>query len=374
MINAPCRQMRLIPASLVFLVGMMSMLTMGVASSMETHGLYEIEVPIADESKPARNKAMRAALLQVMIRLTGQRKLSNHPMINRILRHAERHVQQFRYRTEPDATSDESPSPADRLAFWVQFDPASVDKVLRKANIQPWGQIKPSILIWLAVKREEGRTLLGAGDNNDLQDVLHTRATERSVSIVLPLLDLDDLSRISETDVWGGSRERIIEASKRYTIDTVLVGRVLPSHTSPTRWLAHWELLGGDLIDNWTTRAEKPEGALRKGVDEAIDILVARYARSREESTADAVYDPITVTILDIRAVGDYARVQRYLEGLQPRINVYVTEADIDSMTFRLSMPGGQTKFDEMIGHGSTLVKMTTTIDPDDASRYRLLP
>nr|VFK59285.1 MAG: hypothetical protein BECKTC1821F_GA0114240_103118 [Candidatus Kentron sp. TC] len=365
--DTPYRRLRLIFASLCFLVGMVFPSVFETAHSAELHQLYEAAVPIADESESERNRAMKAALLKVLIRLSGQRKLASRTGMARILQHPERHVQQFRYRSERKATSDKSVSPASRLVFRVRFDSVSVNRLLREANIQTWGQFRPSILVWLVVEGGEGRVLLGAADASGLSDVLYASATERGASVILPLLDLDDRFLINETDVWNRVRERILKASERYATDTILVGRAFPSHS---HWQGHWEIRDDEMTDNWKTHADGIEGVLRKGLHGAIDILVARYARSEEESADDVAYDAVELTVLGIKTIGDYARVERYLNNLQSGIKVYVTEADVDRMSFRVLVSGGQTRFDRMIGHGATLAKM----DSHSTPMYQLLP
>nr|VFK37263.1 MAG: hypothetical protein BECKSD772F_GA0070984_101315 [Candidatus Kentron sp. SD]VFK42291.1 MAG: hypothetical protein BECKSD772E_GA0070983_101611 [Candidatus Kentron sp. SD]VFK80562.1 MAG: hypothetical protein BECKSD772D_GA0070982_11283 [Candidatus Kentron sp. SD] len=372
MIGIPCQQARRLLAGLCFLVGAASMSTYAAVDSDERHALYETEVPVANESESERNAVMRTALLQVMTKLSGRRKLSKHPGMNRILQHAERHVQQFRYRSKPKIASDESTSPVDGLIFHVRFDSASVDKLLREANIRTWRKTRPSVLVWLLIKEDEEHVLLSARDNHELSNILHASATERGVSVILPLLDLDDQLRISEIDVRKGDRDRISEASERYAVDAVLVGRAFPSLASPTRWEARWELFGEEITNNWTNKGDKAKKVLRDGIHKAIDIFVARYAVSKEENT-NLVYESVELTVIDIRNIGDYAKALRYLENLQSGAKVYVTEAGANRISFRLSIRGGRTTFEKMIKDGTTIAR-TTTVNPDGAPMYRLLP
>jgi len=378
MIGIPHRKAHLILVRLWFLVGVMLLLTeVEAAYPAEIRRSYEAEVPVFDKSEQTRNKAMRAALLKVMTKVSGQREL-DRIMEDQVLEHAKQHVQQFRYRSELSVASDRDASSTDRLVFWARFDPVSVDKLLQKANIRTWGRTEPLMLIWLVVQDGEGRTLLGAEGHRELSDVLYASASERGISILLPLLDLDDQMRISEADVWNRSRERVLAASERYGTDTVLMGRVLPSHTSSSSWEAHWELLGDGITDDWNTYADGSKEILQEGIHEAIDILVTRYARSQQESTADADYDPVRLTVFGIGTINDYAKVWRYIEDLQPGTKVYVTEADMDRMSFQVSMPGGQAQFDKIVKRGATLAKMTlpkmTTASTGDVPAYQLLP
>nr|VFJ62231.1 MAG: hypothetical protein BECKFW1821C_GA0114237_100210 [Candidatus Kentron sp. FW] len=363
-----------IPAGLWLLAMLMFLPAFKVAYSADILGPYETEVPVVDKGEQKRSQAMQVALRKVLTKVSGQRKLKRHIVLDQALRGADRYVQQFRYRTRPGNASGSSASSAGTLMFRVRFDPESVDKLLRKADIPAWGRVKPSMLIWLVMERGQKRALLGAKGNTGLSNVLYASANGRGVSAILPLLDLDDQSRISETDVWNRRQERIFGASERYGIDTVLVGRAFPSRVSAVHWRAHWELFGEEMTDRWTTRASGVGQVLREGVHEAIDILVARYMNSRKEGATDIQSDPVKLMVSGIGTIGDYARVRRYLEDLYPETKVYVTEARADNMSFRLSIPGGQAKLDKIIKQGVTLTKTTTPKNPDDIHGYRLLP
>nr|VFK54898.1 MAG: hypothetical protein BECKTUN1418F_GA0071002_10605 [Candidatus Kentron sp. TUN]VFK58792.1 MAG: hypothetical protein BECKTUN1418D_GA0071000_10904 [Candidatus Kentron sp. TUN]VFK60662.1 MAG: hypothetical protein BECKTUN1418E_GA0071001_10595 [Candidatus Kentron sp. TUN] len=373
MIGVPYYKNRFIFNGIRLFFGLMLTFIFCVAHSIEIRELYEAEVPIADKSEQKRKEAMQAALLQVISKISGQRKLTDSALVKQALQRADHYVEQFRYRIEPNIVSEQHISPTGKLMFWVQFDSSSIDKFLREANIQVWGQTKPSVLAWLAIEGDQERTLLSAEDHTGLSDVLYASATERGVSIILPLLDLDDRSRIDDTDVWSGSRERILAASERYAIDTVLVGRIFPSYIPSIHWEVHWELLGGEITDNWTTHADTPSEVLQEGIHETIDILITRYAGSKEESATDVIFDPVRLMVLGMKTIGDYAKVQRYLGDLQSGTKVYVTQVDVDRVSFRLLVPGGQAKFDEKIELGTVLTKMAIS-DFDNVSVYQFLP
>lgn len=338
-----------------------------VAHSSEVPKSYEAEVPVSDKGEQTRDKAMQAALLKVMMAVSGERKLTGRALVNEALQQAERYVQQFRYRlasVDPGHVSS-----GNQLMFWAQFDPVSVDRILQQSGIRIWQRSRPSMLVWLIVQKDATRALLGAKDRSELSNVLYATAAERGISTILPLLDLDDRSRIDEDDVWHRVQDRVFAASERYDVDIVLVGRALASRgASSNHWEARWALLGGEMTENWTTHGNGSKEVLRKGIHEAIDILVTRNTRSR---AGNVVYNPLKLTIFGMGSIGDYARVWRYLENLQSGTKVYVTEVEAKRMSFRISALFDQTRLDKMIRNGSTLSKMTTGVD--DAPAYKLL-
>ncbi|MBT8420213.1 MAG: DUF2066 domain-containing protein [Gammaproteobacteria bacterium] len=372
LINQPVRQSyspSFAFASLVglFFVGITFMSIADTAHSAQANGLYEARVAVSDKSD--QEKALQAALRQVIEKITGQREWSDQTAMDEALEHPDRYVQQFLYRTEAPSGSPES-SPPD-LIFWARFDVGAIDELLRSANFSVRGGTKPSVLIWLVLKGETEDILLGANNHGELSGALYDEAAKRGIPIMLPLLDLDDLSRIDGSDVWDGSRERILAASERYAADAVLVGQV--SGTSTTRWEAYWSFLeGASISDNrWRTSANEPDEVLRRGINEAIDFLVDRTGGAGGENIADMAFSQVRLTVSGIDTIADYARTLRYLEGLDSETKVYVTQATQNRLSFRLSMSGSETEFARMVDAGKTL---TGTMSTDGEFAFRLLP
>nr|VFJ52948.1 MAG: hypothetical protein BECKFM1743C_GA0114222_101165 [Candidatus Kentron sp. FM]VFJ74568.1 MAG: hypothetical protein BECKFM1743A_GA0114220_107861 [Candidatus Kentron sp. FM]VFK21956.1 MAG: hypothetical protein BECKFM1743B_GA0114221_108292 [Candidatus Kentron sp. FM] len=349
---------------ITFLVGILVAFSLGLAHSAPIPELYEAKMPVIDKSEQERNKALRAALRQVIIKITGRREAVGRSAIAKALEQPDRYIQQFLYQTE------KTPSESAELVFWAKFDPGAVSELLRSANLPSWERARPSMLIWLVVKGDKESVLLSTNSHGELSSALRQGAAERGVSIMLPLLDLRDSARIGATDVWNRSRQRILDASERYVPDTILVGRVYSA--SATGWKAHWELLGaGARLGGWTTYAGEPGGALRKGVHGAADILVNRYAGWGRGVPTDAALTRAQPTVSGIDTIADYARTLRYLEGLQSEAKVYVTRASGNRISFLLSVPGGEAEFARIAKRGTTLAETSST---DGAFIFRLLP
>ncbi|VFM98601.1 MAG: hypothetical protein BECKG1743D_GA0114223_104502 [Candidatus Kentron sp. G] len=349
---------------ITFFVGVLFVFSVGLAHSAPIPELYEVKTPVIDKSEQEREKALRAALRQVIIKITGRREVANRNAIAKALEQPDRYVQQFLYQTE------KTPSEPAELVFWAKFDPSAVSELLRSANLPTWGHVRPSMLIWLVVGGDKESALLSANSHGELSSALREGAAERGVSIILPLLDLRDSARIDTTDVSNRSRRRILDASERYVPDTILVGRVYSA--SATRWTAHWELLGAEArLGSWTTHAGEPSSALREGVHEAADILVNRYADWGRGVPVDAVSARAQPTVSGIDTIADYAKTLRYLESLQSEAKVYVTRASGNRISFLLSVPGGEAEFAKIAERGTTLTKTSSV---DGAFMFRLLP
>lgn len=179
------------------------------AYALKVSGLYQATVPVSDESAATRNPAIKQALLQVLVKLTGERNISKTSGIGPIIERPERFVQQFRYRQTTDAENQQAPTPE----LWVQFDETALNDALRSYGLTVWGKERPSILVWLAHEDNQVRRLVSFEETPKYMTMLDQRAAARGLSLLFPLLDLEDTSRLSVSDVWGGFKEPIIAAS-----------------------------------------------------------------------------------------------------------------------------------------------------------------
>ena len=117
-----------------------------------------------------------------------------------------------------------------------------------------WGQERPSVLVWLAHEANDNRRLVGFEERPDFISMLDKTASSRGISLLFPLLDLEDSSQMSVSDVWGGFKEPIFNASNRYQSDVILTGRLI--QTLPTLWETQWTAFMNDQEMHWVTQGE----------------------------------------------------------------------------------------------------------------------
>src|SRR5690606_12687559 len=113
-----------------------------------------------------------------------------------------------------------------------------------------WGADRPLTLVWIAVDWGQGEREIVASDDLDraaaearsidrnrlLRERIQDVALERGLPIAFPLLDAEELELVSFSDIWGGFNDRLLEASRRYGADSILVGRVRADTAERNRW------------------------------------------------------------------------------------------------------------------------------------------
>lgn len=328
---------------------------------MQVDDLYvgEVLVPgIGNEALVLRDGS-RAALRQVLVRVSGSTAVEQNASIISALRNPENYYYQYGYEsTDRRLVVEGQDSPARLLR--VSFEPSAISRLLRSAGYPVWGSNRPGTLIWIAVSDESGRRLVSESNRDELGTALAFDAAARGLPLMYPLLDLEDTARLSTAEVWGLFADRIEVASMRYSPDVILAGRIQRSSvgTVTGRWMYRIE-------DRWLSlenSAESVEFIVADVVDRLTDELAARYA-------VGSTRTELLVRVEAVERLEDYAALSAYLESLTPVIDSSVVEVSGGEVLFLLQTEGQVQQLREIIDLDEKLIFISGT----DTLRYRWL-
>ena len=354
-----CRH-ELPPARSAIIAGMLAITFCWLPASafaITISGLYEAEVPVADQSGDTRKQAVTTALRVVLVKLTGDRNAPDRAALSTVMAQAERYLLQYRY--QKDSSSPEPQA----MNLWVQFDESALNDIMRNYGIPLWGKERPSILVWLASQGPEGRQYVNPEDGTGYLRVMEKRAQSRGVALIFPLLDLVDSASLKASDLWAGFREPVISASGRYQADVVLTGMI--EQVIPSVWEARWTVYINEQASNWTTEGDLPEVVLDEGIDGLVDHLASRFA----DSGGDVQENTVDIIVSDVVNLDQYARTLRYLASLNSVLRVNVKRVEPGQVTFQLRVHGGEMVITQAIALGSILESTAA-----DNYSYRLMP
>lgn len=326
--------------------------------AIKVAGLYQGNVPVENESASLRRPAIKQALINVLVKLTGDRNISKNTDIAPLINQAKGFVQQFRYRQVVD---QENPA-IQAYELWVQFDEAALNEGLRSYGLSIWGSERPSILVWLVHEENNVRRLVSFEESPQYLSMLDRAAANRGISLLFPLLDLEDSSRISASDIWGGFRGPILAASDRYQANVVMTGKLV--QTLPNIWESYWTIYINGQVMNWSSQGELAEIVLQEGVDEMVDRIASQYT-----NTGSTLTEEIELLVTDIDGLDEYARALSYLESVQSVQSVQVKSVSGDKVLFELINRGGMDVFDQSIVLGKTL----EAVNNSEILTYRLI-
>ena len=355
--SLPLRLLR----QLLFLGGCLFTLIFSLnAHAAEVEGLYETEVLVTSQGRDERNVAIRMALDEVLVRVSGDRNTPRLDALQGLYRRSLQLVQQYRYRALPRGAglSGDHPGGMSQV-LWVSFDAAAIDQALRKASVPLWGQVRPATLVWVVVEDGGVRSLMGADTLPQSKQVMQQQAERRGLPLFVPLWDLEDQVALRFTDVWGNFQDAILRASARYATEAVLVGRLY--RQTGDIWESRWTLYQGGETAHWSLSSPSQNEVLSAGVDGAADHLGRRFAKVFDESQSGRV----KVVVKDLITLEDYARTTQFLQSLDVVTAIQVESVVGETMTFDLQVRGNSEGLAQTIGFGRTLANVPAVINVD---------
>ncbi len=287
--------------------------------------LYSADVELDRSASQPRTLAYETALLKILMRVTGSSLTGDPDLVAELFPDPSAYVVQF--------------SQLDDQQLRVSFDGGAIEATLRNAGQLVWGEDRPLTLIWLAVDWGDGERELIAADDPDgeptvdgevtrqqlLRERLLAAAERRGLPILLPLLDIEDLSRVSFADLWGGFDEAVIDASSRYNVSSILIGRLRADGLSIGRW-SHY--LGEQAV-SW---GGEPELI----VNQVADTLAAEFAIG-----GDAPLSSVALSVSGITSVDAYAQLQKMLSDIVVIDTLAISEVSGDEIRYQVMAHGG---------------------------------
>lgn len=287
--------------------------------------LYTVTVPFAAQEPNSQDTAYKTALEQVLIRVTGSDLEEHLAQLAAIFPNPNHYV--LRFRARPDN------------ALEVSFDGGAIEQILRQNRQAVWGADRPLTLVWLAVDWGLGeREIVGSGAsaasadaarsidrNHLLRERIEDTAKHRGIPVVFPLLDTEDLENISFSDIWGGFDDRLIAASRRYGVSSILVGRVRVDDLQPHRWSYYFE----EKRFSWF-------GSPEEATHQVANELAAYFA-----IPGGAVLETYSLTVAGIDSVVAYGRVQQLMASLSIVESFVLKKVSGQKVEYTVSVYGG---------------------------------
>ena len=288
--------------------------------------LHEATVPIADRTPAAKEAAVKQALSEVLIRLSGDAGALNQPANKAILAKPNQYLQQYQYEGGTEGG----------LYFRAGFDAAALEAALQQRGVTLWGRDRPPVLVWLAVDDGQRRYLLGAEDADRVLAEVQAAAHRQGLTLILPLLDLEDQSKITFTQVHDVALEQLLPASERYQPQAVLVGSLKPDGAN---WNGNWGLHYAGADARWQASGASLAAMLDAGLGQVDQRLVASTPKPTVAVPPGQTRLPVRVE--GVVSLADYARVSAYLAGLPTVRSSELEKVSGQTLEFIVDVQGG---------------------------------
>ena len=214
----------------------------------------EAQIQVEDQTQRTQQAALKKALRQVFIKMSGSTNVLDNAGVKAALRSPQSLLRSYRFAFDNN-----------RTYYIAEFDQAKLNEILQRELLPLWGDRRPETIVWLAQEGEnETRVILDESLETDLQHELKQTAKERGVPLSLPLMDLTDNVNISTYDVWGRFVEPLRKASMRYSVDNIIGARVYRNTPSEI--------------------PDLPENVVPSGTVESLEDVLNEEAQIRNQS------------------------------------------------------------------------------------------
>jgi hypothetical protein len=316
-------KLRALPLAL--LLSTLAFTSIPTARAVEVATLFTAQVALDEEQNDPRQEAYKAALAEVLLRVSGAQLSSDPEMIELLFPNPASYVVQFR--------------PGEDDTLWVSFDGEAIEQVLRQSGQTVWGRERPVTLIWLAVDWGQGdREIIAAGDPDQSRDsgrsidrnrLLRQRVLDmserRGLPVLFPLMDTEDQQNVTFSDIWGGFDEQLLVASERYEADSVLVGRIRPDSNQRNRWNYYF-------ADDERVWSGEPELVLGLVADQLADEFAI---------SGDQPMQLVDLNVSGIDSVEAYGEIQNLLAATNVIESFVISEVVGDRVQYRVEAVGG---------------------------------
>lgn len=273
------------------------------AAAVEMTGLFNADVPAADDSASERLRAEMVGFSAVLVRVSGKSNVLSAPAIASALHNPESYVQQFSMVTNPDN------DPTQPRLFRFRFDQRAVTQLLKNNRLPLWSSNRPPLLIWCA---DDNGALVGRAGAAQWQKRFQQSATLRGVPLLWPYADAQDQAALKSGDIEAATVEPINIASLRYIAGpgtgVVLAAKISNSGSWQAKIILLLDGKGAPIQIQAASEAE----LVQRIMDYAADNIADRYALALTSNAASAgqlklVVDNIT-DYASAAAVNDYLR------------------------------------------------------------------
>ncbi|MFW5450943.1 MAG: DUF2066 domain-containing protein [Methylophagaceae bacterium] len=331
----------------------------------EVSDLYQSHFPVASQDEQERRQVAPEVLRKVVLKVVGNRAALDTVDLSPLLAKTEQLIQQYQYR-RVNTISDDLTQP-DKLEVLLKFNKDNLNRSLANLGLPIWSSSRPEVLLWLAVDDGKNRRIIGSDGIADVIPATIIQATDRrGLSMLMPLMDLQDQNQVQFADLWAGFPETVLQASQRYAAQVILMARVTVSDNGAVQ--IRWQSLVNGESDQWQSRGDMHR-ALNTGIDELTDRLARRFTQ-----VVTSQYDhEYSLEISNVTDYADYSKVVNYLENLQYISEVKLSSLDTDMLELTIALKGDIAVFNRTLAVDRVLIE-DSSYNATNRIRYRLSP
>lgn len=294
--------------------------------AVEISKLNEATVAVNSRSGTDRELGLEQALSNVFIKNSGNLDVLNNPQVKRALENPNALLAQYGYFKKDD-----------QLMLKGVFESRQITNILRKAELPVWGKQRPLVLLWLSQSLDGQREIVNDSSISELRSDFKQIASEKGLPLILPLMDLNDLMKVKETDIRGVFPSAVFDASKRYHADYFVLANMQNNTNGGIFY--QFNLFSMDRNEHLQSlySAQKNAESKQVAVDTMINDLTSYFAG--QYAVADSGMDEGVYLSLDgVSQLSQLTRIEKNIRQLSAVKSIKLVEVSGSKVTFSLEL------------------------------------
>jgi len=323
------------------------LLVLGQAAASGVSALYDVEVLVPDESADTRWRVFKEGLDEVFIRISGDSvvmdKLKRPP--------ASRYIKQYSYDpVQEPVVNDDDELLAHRLK--IQYNGSAMAKYLRDNGFPVWGEHRPELIVWLAIRDGRNEYVLKSNDRSLLKTAADEALKRRGIPDRWPLYDVKDRKILKVADIRGGFRDPVIVASKRYGRGPALAGSLI---WNGQQWQSSWSLLMDNANRHWSIVDTDYTRLINKAIDRAADAMGVVFAIHGVDKNQQL--PTVRLQVQSVDSIRKYRRLEDYLRELSAVSQIRPLAVDGQTATFEVMLRSNEEEFFNLVKNDGELIE-----------------
>jgi hypothetical protein len=285
---------------------------------------YEVTMLLEDQNIGTLKKAKLKAFKQMLFRRSANKDIVKIKVIQKEYTKITQYIQKIEFSTK------------DVSSVTLHFEPRLIDRLIKIAKQPLWDFNRPTTLLWLAYEshlKNNRVTKTIMTENAESSEYIHAiqkEAIKNAIPIIFPLMDLDDELLVSLSDVWGGFHSKIIQASERYMVPSIMRGKIFQRGSE---WFGHYTHIHKKEKKDFRFKAENVSKLHAQMIEKLGEVLCQHYCITESDIKRE-----LFVNILDIPDFKAFQKVKQFFSQLLAIKRVEILRTEKNKTTFKLEL------------------------------------
>lgn len=339
-----------------------SLITLFLSQSVqaiEVTKLNEANVAVNSRSSDDRVRGIKQALADVIVKNSGSLESLNNPYVAAQLANPNALLVQYGYYSKDD-----------QLMLRGQFESGSITRMLRKAELPVWGSQRPLVLFWLSTNTNGQRSILNDNSSGQLRTDFRLAASNRGLPLIFPLMDLNDVMKVSEPDVRGGFPSVIAPASARYHADYYVLANLQTRLNGKISYQMNL-FSTRNQNDSYQT-LYSAQGEVTSNED-AVNSMVTELASyfAQQYAVADTGLDEGVFLALDgVQKLSQLVEIEKNIKQLSVVKSMHIIEIKGDKVLFSVELYGSVADLKRQLNLEDELTAVASPLLDHSEDRY----